>query len=94
MRELLREEKLNTQIQLFGGLPFFRFLYTTYLGLPKWHSVKNSPANTGDARQVRSLARKIPCSRKYQPTSVFLPGNPMDRGAWRTTGHGVTKSLF
>ena len=40
MRELLREEKLNTQIQLFGGLPFFRFLYTTYLGLPKWHGGK------------------------------------------------------
>ena len=28
------------QVQSFGGLLFFRFLYTTYLGLPKWHSGK------------------------------------------------------
>jgi len=25
-------------------------------------------------------------------TSVFLPGNPMDRGAWRTAVHGVARS--
>lgn len=29
--------------------------------------------------------------RKWQPTPDFA-GNPMDRGAWRTTVHGVTKS--
>ena len=27
---------------------------------------------------------KIPWSRKWQPTPVFLPGRFMDRGAWRT----------
>ena len=31
--------------------------------------------------------------RKWQPTPVSLPGyNPMNRGAWRATVHGVTKS--
>ena len=30
--------------------------------------------------------------RKWQPTPVFLPGNPMDRGAWQATVHGVAKS--
>ena len=29
--------------------------------------------------------------RKWQPTPVFFPGNPMDRGAWRATNHGVAK---
>ena len=29
--------------------------------------------------------------RKWQPTSVFLPGNPMDRGAWQAIVHGVTR---
>ena len=29
--------------------------------------------------------------RKWQPTPVFFLGNPMDRGAWRATVHGVTK---
>ena len=36
-------------------------------------------------------ARKIPWRRKWQPIPVFLPGNPMDRGAWQATVHGVTK---
>ena len=32
--------------------------------------------------------------RKWQPTPVFLPRNPMDRGAWRIIVHGVTKSCI
>ena len=31
-------------------------------------------------------------SRKWQPTPVFLPGNPLGGGAWWATVHGVTKS--
>ena len=47
-------------------------------------------------------ARKILWSRKWQPTPgffFFFPlqdsclGKPMDRGAWYTTVHGVTKEL-
>ena len=35
---------------------------------------------------------KISWRRKWQPTPVFLPENPMDRGAWWATAHGVAKS--
>ena len=35
---------------------------------------------------------KIPWRRKWQPTSVFLLENPMDRGAWQATVRGVTQS--
>ena len=35
---------------------------------------------------------KIPCRRKWQPAPVLLPENPMDRGAWRATVHGVPTS--
>ena len=35
---------------------------------------------------------KTPWSRKWQPTTVFLPGKFHDRGAWRATVHGVAKS--
>ena len=36
---------------------------------------------------------KIPWRRTWQPTLVFLPWRtPMDRGAWRATAHGITKS--
>jgi len=30
--------------------------------------------------------------RKWQPTPVLLPGNPVDKGAWWATVRGVTKS--
>ena len=36
--------------------------------------------------------RNIPWRRKWQPTPVFLLGNPVDRGAWQATVHGVAKS--
>ena len=36
--------------------------------------------------------RKVPWRRKWQPTPGFLLENPMDRGAWQVTVHGVAKS--
>ena len=36
---------------------------------------------------------KTPWRREWQPTPVFLPGESMDRGAWRATVHGVHKEL-
>ena len=36
--------------------------------------------------------RKTPWKRAWQPTPVFLPGNPMDRGAWWGMVHRVAKS--
>ena len=37
--------------------------------------------------------RKIPWSRKWQPTPVFLPGNPMNREAlWTTAPWGCKES--
>ena len=42
--------------------------------------------------QVQSLGWEDPMEgRAWLPTPVFFPGNPMDRGAWRATVHGVTK---
>jgi len=41
---------------------------------------------------IRSLGWEDPLEKKWQPTPVFLPGDPMDRGAWRATVHGVAKS--
>ena len=37
------------------------------------------------------LVGKIPWRRSWQPTPVLLPENPMDRGAWWATIHGVAK---
>ena len=56
--------------------------------------VKNLPANAGDMRPgFDPWVRKAPWRREWQPTPVFLPENPMDRGAWEASVHRVTKSL-
>ena len=36
--------------------------------------------------------RKFPQRRKWQPNPIFLPRNPMSRGDWWATLHGVAKS--
>ena len=52
--------------------------------------VKNPPANAGERDLITGPGR-VPWRRKWQPTPVFLE-NPIDRGAWQATVHGVTKS--
>ena len=44
--------------------------------------------------QVQSLGQKDPLEeeRANHPLLYSCLKNPMDRGAWRTTVHGVTKS--
>ena len=55
--------------------------------------VKNPSANAGDMRfKFNPWVRKILWRREWQSTPVFLPENPMDRGAWQAIVHGVTKS--
>ena len=41
--------------------------------------VKNPPDNAGDPARFDPWVGKIPWSRKWQPTPVFLPGKKMDR---------------
>ena len=56
--------------------------------------VNNPPANAGDARDVSW----IPCSGRSpgegngNPLQYSCLENPMDRGAWPATVHGVAKS--
>ena len=57
-------------------------------GLSTWHSSKESAYQ---CRRCGIDPWKIPWRRKWKPTPVFLLGNPMDRGAWRATVHGVAK---
>ena len=42
--------------------------------------------------QVQSWVGKMPWRRAGQPTPVFLPADPMDRGARRAAVHRVTQS--
>ena len=56
--------------------------------------VKNPPANagdTGDAGSIPGLGRS-PGVGNGNPLQYSCLEDPMDRGAWRATVHGVAKS--
>ena len=54
-------------------------------------AVKNSLANAGDVGSIPGLGRfpRVGHGNSLQYSSL---GNPIDRGAWQATVHGVTKS--
>ena len=56
--------------------------------------VKNLPANAGDIRDSSSIpgSGRSPGKGNGNPLQYSFLENPMDRGAWRTVVHGVTKS--
>ena len=56
--------------------------------------VKNLPVNAGDTGDVGSIPRsgRSPEERHGNPLQYFCLENPMDRGAWRDTVYGVSKS--
>ena len=55
--------------------------------------VKNSLASAGDIRDVGSIpgSGRSPGGGRDNPLQCPCLENPMDRGAWRPTVHGVTK---
>ena len=50
--------------------------------------VKNLPANAGEVRNASS----IPGEGMAPHSSILCLENPVDRGTWHATLHGVTKS--
>ena len=59
-------------------------------GFPGGSVVKNLSGNTGDTGLVPGLGR-TPGEGNGKPLQYSCLGNPMDRGAWWATVHGVTK---
>ena len=56
--------------------------------------VKNLPASAGDIRDVGSIpgSGRSPGGGRDNPLQCSCLENPMDRGAWQATVHGITKS--
>ena len=55
--------------------------------------VKNPPASARDMRPgFDPWVRKILWRKAGSPLQYSFLENPMDRGAWRTTAHGITES--
>ena len=61
-----------------------------YLGFLGGSVVKNPPAKVGDVGSIPGLGR-TPKEGNGNPPQQSCLENPMDRGTWRATFHGVTK---
>ena len=56
--------------------------------------VKNPPANAGDVKDMDSIpgSGRSPGEGNGSPPQYSYLENPVDRGAWSATVHGVAKS--
>ena len=61
------------------------------LGFPGGSDDKESVCNVGDLGSIPGLGRS-PGGGRGNPLQCSSVENPMDRGAWWATVHGVTKS--
>ena len=61
------------------------------MGFPSGSMVKNPPASLGDVVLIPWSGRS-PGEGNVNPLQYSCLGNPMDRGAWQATVHGVAKS--
>ena len=65
------------------------------MGLPQWLNGKESTSKTeatGDSGSIPGSGRS-PEGGHSNPLQYSCLENPMDRGGWWATVHGVTKSL-
>ena len=60
-------------------------------GLPRWLCGKEFTCNARDPGSILGSGR-FPGEGNGNPLRYSWLGNPMDRGAWRATVHGVEKS--
>ena len=77
-------------ISRHGKTVFFFFLFVTqkeYWGFPGGSAVKSPPANAGNTGSGRSAGEG-----NGNPLQYSCLQNPMDRGAWQATVHGVAES--
>ena len=65
---------------------------TAYLSFPGGSVLKNPPANAGDVGSIPSLGRSLG-EGDGNPLQHSCLENPMDKGAWQATVHGIANEL-
>ena len=85
--------KLNPTLQTINVTVNKRHLGCGW-GFPGGTVVKNLPANAGDIRDAGSIpgSGRSPGGGNGNPHQYSCLENPMDRGTWQDTIHGVAKS--
>ena len=84
------------QIVFHGDYNILFFIFWNIVHLqcriPGGSDGKQSACSTGDSDLIPGLGRSTG-EENGNPLQYSCLGNPMERGAWRATGHGVTKEL-
>ena len=89
---LLSPHRLLQNCKVISKCNFaIKFIVICHAGFPGGLAIKNPPANAGDASSIPGLGRS-PGERNGNPVQYSCLGNPMDRGGWWATVHGVTES--
>ena len=91
MQRLEKNWESNAGFVSFLGFTFFLHLTLYSLGFPGSLDGKVSAYNAGDPGLVPGSER-FPGGGNGSPLQYSCLENPMDRGAWWATVHGVTKS--
>ena len=86
---LLGVDPIRPQFPKYQLLP----LYNVTHGFPRWLSGEESTYQVGDIGSIPGSERS-PGGGNGNPLQYSFLGNPMGRGAWWATGHGVTKAVY
>ena len=81
----------ESRAQLLGTLPSTLSVFPMSLELPGGSDSKESACSEGDLDLIAGSGRS-PGGGNGNPLQYSCLESPMDRGAWRATVHGVTKS--
>ena len=78
-------------IRVFSYIYIYIYIYI--YSFPGGSVVKNLPANAGDARNIVLIPRlgRSPWRRNSNLLQYSCLKNPVDRGAWQATVHGITE---
>ena len=91
---LLFENQLTIQLSVYFWTPFFPSSVGLSLGFPGGANGKESTCqcrSTKDKGSIPGLESSLGEGNSY-PLQYSCLGNPMDRGAWWVTAHGIKKS--
>ena len=84
--------RLNKVVTKWLNISLNYKAFYAYLGLPRWLGGKKNPsANAGDTRWIPGWGRS-PGGGNGNPLQYSCLENSTNKGSWRVTAHGVTKS--
>ena len=88
------EKPLHPAFMISSPVPVLQTIQPPFSLFPVYVVVKNPPANAEDIRDTSSIPGlgRCPGGEHGNPVQYSYLENPMDRGAWWATVHGVTQS--